>query len=66
MLPLIDLLLLNEGEAAALEKALNREISALGDVETVVTMGADGAVWTFAHGRIVQPAFRVSEVVDTT
>ncbi|RMA42820.1 ribokinase [Rhodophyticola porphyridii] len=66
MLPLIDLLLLNEGEAAALETALNREISDLSDIETVVTRGADGAVWTFAHGRIVQPAFRVSEIVDTT
>ncbi|QBY02049.1 ribokinase [Rhodophyticola sp. CCM32] len=66
ILPFIDLLLLNEGEAAALEQALNTDISALSGLEIVVTKGADGAVWTHAEGQITQAAFPVDEVVDTT
>ncbi|MBF9048429.1 ribokinase [Roseobacter sp. HKCCD9010] len=62
VLPFVDLLLMNEIEAAQLAEAL-------GDVvgpEKIITMGAKGARWHHPDGEIVTPGYPVAEVVDTT
>jgi ribokinase len=62
VLPFVDLLLMNEIEAAQLAEAL-------GDVvgpEKIITMGAKGARWHYPDGEIVTPGYPVAEVVDTT
>ena len=63
MLPAIDLLLLNEGEAADLA-------GALGDValpDRIVTRGARGAIWHRGDAPPIDlPAHPVARVVDTT
>ena len=62
MLPLTDLLILNEEEAAALEAHLGRPP----DVPAVlVTLGADGARYVSAAGAVEVAAFPVAPV-DTT
>ncbi len=66
MLPLIDLLLLNEGEAAALESSLHQALSTLSGLEVIVTRGANGAVWHHDGGTIDQAAYPAPKVVDTT
>lgn len=65
MLPLIDLLAVNEGEADALCRHLGRPIEALEVPLLLVTLGIRGARW-IANGEAIEvPAFRV-KAVDTT
>ena len=62
MLPHADLLLLNEGEAAA----LSAEAPAADLPDRVVTRGARGAVWHIGDMAIEVPAHPAPRVVDTT
>ncbi|MFP4237801.1 MAG: ribokinase [Rhodosalinus sp.] len=61
----VDLLILNEVEAAQLEAALGRRVSDLGVPDVLVTMGAEGVRWHGAGGARDFAAPRV-EAVDTT
>jgi ribokinase len=61
----IDLLVLNEIEAAQLEAALGKPVGALGVTDVVVTLGADGCKWVSNSGEIHFDAYR-AEAVDTT
>jgi ribokinase len=75
LLPQIDMLVVNEGEAAVVAgrpvagRAAAEEaaaaLRAAGCGTVVVTLGADGAVWCDVHGVQHQPAPRV-QAVDTT
>ncbi|MCC6006598.1 MAG: ribokinase [Rhodobacteraceae bacterium] len=66
MLPLLDLLIVNEGEAAALSDSLGVTPEALPVPACLVTLGARGARWHDSGGRtITMPAPRVA-VVDST
>ena len=61
----INLLALNEGEAAAFEKASGRHPADLELDHVLITRGANGADLYSAGQRIFQPGFRV-ETLDTT
>lgn len=70
---LIDLLVVNETEAAHLAPAVDPEDHSALLVElssryrgVVLTLGADGALWTFEGSGGRTPAARVERVVDTT
>ncbi len=70
---LIDLLIVNETEAAHLGPTVNPEDHAalLAELSSryrgvVMTLGADGALWTFGGSGGRMPAVRVETVVDTT
>lgn len=67
MLPFVDLIAMNAGEAAAFETRLGRSVSSADLPDILVTHGAEGAVY---HGRdqsrVSHPAVRVDTVVDTT
>jgi len=67
VLPCIDVLLLNEGEAAALTEALGTEIGALSVRHVVVTLGARGARHhdIAAGTALAYPSLKVTPV-DTT
>lgn len=65
LLPHCDLLVVNEGEAAALADATGTALDALNVAHLVITRGADGAEYIGQSGRFHQPAFSV-DVVDTT
>lgn len=65
VLPLVDLLVVNEGEATALALHLRREVAALGVPHLMVTLGARGARYASAELELEMPAFPV-EPVDTT
>ena len=65
LLPLTDLLVVNEGEAAALEKALGRPPEAWAVEHLVITLGAQGARYLGSQGEFQLPAPRV-DAVDTT
>lgn len=66
MLPLTDLLILNEGEAAQLAEALGTSPDALPVPRVIVTKGAKGAVWLEPGKSPLEiPAFDV-RAVDTT
>ncbi len=65
LLPDCDLLVVNEGEAAALMAATGREADALGLEHLVITYGGDGAEYIGKAGRFRQDAFTVN-AVDTT
>jgi ribokinase len=73
LIPLADVLLVNEGEASALlgvavdatPEELRDGLAALGVTRAVVTRGADGCVVVDGGGPVVVPAVRV-EAVDTT
>ncbi|MEM6618799.1 MAG: ribokinase [Pseudomonadota bacterium] len=65
VLPHIDLLALNGGEAAALENAMGQHPSALGLPYLMITHGADGAELHSGGDVIRQAAFPVTPV-DTT
>ena len=63
----IDLLVLNQGEADALEKALGDELENLPIADIIVTLGADGCKWVSNSAKKTEtyPAYPV-EAVDTT
>jgi len=65
LLQLLDLLVVNEGELAALGAADAAAAAALGPRRVVVTLGARGAVAWDGSRHIEQPAHRV-RVVDST
>lgn len=65
VLPFIDLLLLNEVEAAQLQQATGQSPQDLPVTDVIVTLGSKGAVWFGAEGEIHTPAQKVSPV-DTT
>jgi ribokinase len=63
----VDLLVLNEGEAAELETALGRSLEDLPIDDIIVTLGADGCKWVSKNGKTQKtfPAYVVN-AVDTT
>ena len=65
LLPHTDLLVVNEGEAAALGTAIGKPIETADLPHLVITLGGAGATYHGIDGDIKQPAFAV-EVVDTT
>lgn len=65
LLPHTDLLVVNEGEAKALETTLGKPASETGLAHLVITRGGDGAEYFGEAGHLHQPAFDV-DVVDTT
>ena len=65
ILPIVDLLVLNEGEAAALEEALQAPPEAWSVPHLVITKGAEGAYYYGQEGSLFQPAERV-KAVDST
>ena len=67
LLPYIDLLLLNEVEAAQLEAAIGRPINTLEVNNVIVTLGADGCRW-YANSTGLETDFSAIKVdpIDTT
>lgn len=65
MIELIDLLAVNEGEAAALSKALGKPLKEVGLSGLLITKGADGAALFLDGVEFSQAAFPVNPV-DTT
>ncbi|EAP85734.1 MULTISPECIES: ribokinase [Sulfitobacter] len=67
VLPDIDLLVLNEVEAEALEKTTGARIDALPIDDIIVTLGAEGCKWVSNKAKTVQsfPAYPV-KAIDTT
>ena len=65
LLPHCDLLIVNEGEAAALTAASGKKPEELDVAHMVITRGSAGALYFGLEGQIHQPAFAV-EPVDTT
>ena len=65
ILPEVDLLLMNEGEAAEMERALGAELSSISDCQIVVTKGAEGIDLLQDGARSHVEAVAV-EPVDTT
>lgn len=66
LLPHLDLLAVNEGEANALAAHLNVDVDAIPVPSLLVTLGAEGARWRGEDNRsITVPAFPV-DTVDTT
>ena len=67
LIPQIDLLVLNAVEAAQLQEAMGKDLSALGVDEIVVTLGADGCKWISSTRKEAQhfAAYPV-DAVDTT
>lgn len=66
VLPFVSLLVMNEGEAAALVAALGQPLDALPVAGIIVTKGSRGAAWISAGTEtILQPSFLVMPV-DTT
>ncbi len=65
VLPFLDLLILNEVEAAQLQQALGRAPSELDIRDVVVTLGKDGADWFGPNGVQRIPAIKVDPVDST-
>lgn len=65
LLPGTDLLVVNEGEAAALSEMIGKPAAEAGIPHLVVTRGGDGADYAGINGRIHSPAFAVTPI-DTT
>ena len=65
LLPVTDLLVVNEGEAAALADMLGRPAREFGLAHLVITRGGDGADYFGEAGTLHQPALPV-DPVDTT
>lgn len=63
----VDLLVLNQGEAAELETALGQSLDQLPVDDVIVTMGADGCKWVSNKGKSETyfPAYPV-DAIDTT
>lgn len=65
LLPHTDLLVVNEGEAAALSDMLGKPATQAGIPHLVITRGGDGASYAGLDGQLHSPAFAVTPV-DTT
>ncbi len=65
LLPLTDLLIVNEGEAAALSEFVRKDITALGLPNLVVTLGSKGARYIGEQGCFSMASFDVT-AIDTT
>ena len=65
LLVYIDLLVLNEVEAAQLEIATGETVDALGIANVVVTLGAEGCKWVSNQGEKCFDAY-TADAVDTT
>ncbi len=65
VLPHLDLLFLNEVEAAQLEQAIGQPPQSLNVTDVIVTLGSKGAVWFGSGGEVRVPAHKVTPV-DTT
>ena len=65
LLPHCDLLIVNDGEAAALVKAIGAPLENLGLSHLVITKGAHGADYMGQYGTYHQPACTV-DAIDTT
>lgn len=65
LLPVTDLLVVNEGEAASLSEMLGSPVSEYGLAHLVITRGGDGADYFGEAGTLHQPALTVNPV-DTT
>jgi ribokinase len=67
LLPYIDLLFLNEVEAAQLEKEIGKPINGLSVENVIVTLGADGCRW-FSNSTRLETSFNAVKVepIDTT
>lgn len=65
MVDLVDLLVVNEHEAAQLAEAVGREVSGLPVPCLLVTLGRRGAIYRKGADTIATPAFEV-DAVDTT
>ena len=65
ILDLVDLLIVNEGEADEIESALGKPPDAWGLPHLIITKGAQGAVYHGKEGTFFQPAQTV-KAVDTT
>jgi len=61
----IDLLVLNQVEAAQLEDELGKSVAALGISDVVVTLGADGCRWVSSAGEKRYDAYP-ADAIDTT
>jgi len=61
----IDLLVLNQVEAAQLEDELGKSVAALGISDVVVTLGADGCKWVSSAGEKRYDAYP-ADAIDTT
>lgn len=66
VLPFVDLLVLNEVEAAQLEASLAKPLTALGVRDIVVTLGADGCRWLTAAGDATHVSAIPVNPIDTT
>lgn len=65
LLDIIDLLVVNEGEAQEIEAALARPPEAWGIAHVIITKGAEGASYYGAEGTFFQPSEKV-KAVDST
>jgi len=61
----IDVLVLNEGEAAQLETEMETTLAALGVRDIIVTLGAEGCRWVTPTSETRLPAYP-ADAVDTT
>ena len=67
MLPLVDVVVMNEIEAGQLAAHLGLAVEALPVRAVLVTRGPRGAIWIEPGGRRIEvPAWPVPRVVDTT
>ena len=65
LMPIVDLLVVNEGEAQEIESALGKAPQAWGIAHVIVTKGAQGADYFGKEGHVFQPSHKV-KAVDTT
>ena len=65
LVPLTDLLIVNEGEAAALSDYIEKDITTLGLPHLIVTLGSKGARYIGEQGRFSVAPFKVT-AIDTT
>lgn len=66
MLPLVDVIVMNEIEAGQLAVHLGLSVETLPVKAALITRGAKGAVWIEGSRKIEVPAFPVEQVIDTT
>ena len=67
LLPHVDLISMNEVEAATFEDRLGRSVESADLPDVLVTRGAEGAIYhSRSEGAISEPAVKVEKVVDTT
>ena len=65
LLPIVDLLVVNAGEAEEIKAALGKPPSDWGIPHLIITKGAEGADYFGEDGHLFQPSYKV-KAVDTT